>query len=412
MRYFGTGVIDQVVLSGASFFLGFLMIRFTSDQDYGHFVLAQSAITLLLSAQGAWQSGPVTAIAPTKPPDVKRLLIGSIRASQGRFLVRAVPVALGLIVAGYYAHLWDAMTALVAAATAMAGWTALQREYLRTSLLVYSRPHSMLRADIVYVVVVMLGVLAAAMINRNAGMWSVVVLVAANWAGARAAHAMLAADPGWESGDATAFWEEMKPLGLWAAVGAVTYWLFAQSYNYILASRLDLSAVASVNAARLVLMPLQVFALGINNLLMPIAANWLAEFKLKSMLQRLGMLMLAIVAVDFIYFGVAWVWRGWLVGGLLHKTIVDRDRLLLLWGAIALIFVIREVLQAALFALKQVKSMAWSVGLSAAAALPVMWFGITWWGASAVLIGQVVGECVNLAVLSWFLWGQVRRGVH
>jgi O-antigen/teichoic acid export membrane protein len=408
LHYFGTGVIDQVLLSGASFVIGLLMIRYTGDEDYGYFVLAQSAILLLLSAQGAWQSGPVTAIAPTKTPEVKRQLISAVRSTQTRVLRWVAPPILVVIVAGYYLHQWSATVTLVSAATTLAGWTALQREYLRNVLLIYSRPHSMLRADIVYVCVVIIGIVAVAIFRQSAGILSILTLMIASWAGAKVAARMLAIDPGWTHADPAPFWRELRPLGTWAAVGAVCYWLFAQSYNYILATRLDLSAVTSVNAARLVLMPVQVFALGINNLLMPVAANWLAEFGLTRMLRRLAVLTLAIVALDFIYFGLAWVFRAWLVGSLLHKVIADRDRLLILWGCVALIFVIREVLQAALFALKQVKSMAWSVGLSAAAALTVMWIGIAWWGAAAVLVGQVVGECVNLIVLTWLLWGQVQ----
>jgi O-antigen/teichoic acid export membrane protein len=409
LRYFGTGVIDQVLLSGASFAIGLLMIRYTSDQDYGQFVLAQSAILLLLSAQGAWQSGPLVALAPTKSAETRRQMIGAVRSSQTRFLRAIALVVFTAIVVGYYAHLWSATAAFVAAATALAGWTALQREYLRCVLLIYSRPHSMLHADIAYAAVVLIGILAVVLTNKSAGICAIIVLMIGFWAGGRLAAKMLAADPGWVAADASSFWREMRPLGIWSAVGAVCYWLFGQSYNYILATRLDLSAVTNVNAARLVLMPVQVFALGINNLLMPMAANWLAQFKLTGMLRRLALLSFGIVALDFVYFGVAWVSRDWLVGSLLHKTIADRDRLLILWGCIALTFFIREVLQAALFALKEVKAMARSVGLSAAAALSVMWIGITWWGASAVLIGQLIGECVNLLVLAWLLWGQVRR---
>jgi O-antigen/teichoic acid export membrane protein len=409
MKYFGTGVIDQVMLSGASFVIGFLMIRFTSDADYGYFVLAQSAILLMLSAQGAWLLGPMSALAPAKTPETKRLMIGAIATSQTRFLRRVTPIVLAAIAAGYFLRQWSATAAWVAAATAIAVWPALQREYQRSALLIYSRPHQVFHADIAYALIVLVGVTAAALLNRYAGIFSIVVLFVANWGGVRAQRKMLAADPGWTTGNATPFLQEIAPLGLWSAVGAVTYWLFAQSYNYILASRLDLSAVASVNAARLVLMPLQVFAIGINRLLMPVASNWLAEYKLIRTLKRLSVLTVGIVIVDFVYFGLAWSVRDWLVGTLMHKTIADRDRLLILWALIALIFVIREVLQAVLFALKQVKSMAWSVGLSAAAALGVMWFGIAWWGVAAVLIGQVVGECINLIFLSWLIWDQVSR---
>jgi O-antigen/teichoic acid export membrane protein len=51
--------------------------------------------------------------------------------------------------------------------------------------------------------------------------------------------------------------------------------------------------------------------------------------------------------------------------------------------------------------------MAWLIGISALLSLSLMWFGIPHWGAAAVLIGQVAGECANLIGLAWLLWRHV-----
>jgi O-antigen/teichoic acid export membrane protein len=408
LRFFGAGVIDQVLLSGASFIAGFLMIRYTSDVDYGQFVLAQSAVLLLVSAQGAWLSGPLAAIVPSKPAATKRLMIGAVRASQSRFLRWVAVSLLAIAVTLYATGFLSASLALVSGTTILAGWATLQREYLRSVLIIYSRPHWMLRADTVYVVCLIAGIALAAYLRHSAGVCAIFALVISAWAGMLVSHRMLSSDPGWISGDARPFLQEMRALGVWATVGAVTYWLFAQSYNYVLATRLNLTAVASVNAARLVIVPVTVFSLGINNVLMPLAANWLTQFGLARMLRRLAVVALAIIALDLVYISLAWIYRDWIIGSLLHKTIADRDRLLVLWACVALIFLPREVLQAGLFALRRVKSMAWLIGLSAVVSLTLMWFGTARWGAAAVLIGQLAGECVNLVGLSWLVWIQVR----
>ena len=408
LRFFGASVIDQVLLSGANFIAGFLMIRYTSDVDYGQFVLAQSAVLLLVSAQGAWLSGPLAAIVPSKPAATKRLMIGAVRASQSRFLRWVAVSLLAIAVTLYATGFLSASLALVSGTTILAGWATLQREYLRSVLIIYSRPHWMLRADTVYVVCLIAGIALAAYLRHSAGVCAIFALVISAWAGMLVSHRMLSSDPGWISGDARPFLQEMRALGVWATVGAVTYWLFAQSYNYVLATRLNLTAVASVNAARLVIVPVTVFSLGINNVLMPLAANWLTQFGLARMLRRLAVVALAIIALDLVYISLAWIFRDWIIGSLLHKTIADRDRLLVLWACVALIFLPREVLQAGLFALRRVKSMAWLIGLSAVVSLTLMWFGTARWGAAAVLIGQLAGECVNLVGLSWLVWIQVR----
>ena len=408
LHFFGTGVVDQVLLSGANFIANFVMLRFTNDVAYTQFVLAQSTILLVISAQGAWMSGPANAIAPGKSPEVRRLMVGSFAASQARFLRRVSLALLVLTAAAYLLGFLTATLAVVTAGNVVASWIALERQYMRAVLLIYSRPAEMLHTDIVYVVVLLAGIAFAARSGSMAGPWAIAALIVAAWAGAAAGRKMLAVDPGWVTGDARPFWQEIRPLGAWAAVGAVIYWLFAQSYNYVLATRLDVTAVADVNAARLVLMPLMVFSIGINNLLMPVAAKWLAEFGLVRMLRRLGALAVAILALDLVYVAVAWRLRHWLIVDLLHKTIGDQDRLLILWAGVALIFMAREVLQAPLFALRRVKSMAWLIAVSAVLSLAVMWEGISWWGAAAVLIGQLVGEWVYLLGLAWLMWRQVQ----
>ena len=411
LHYFGTGVVDQILLSGANFLVGFAMIRFTSDVDYGQFILVQSAILLLISAQNAWLA-PLCAIIPTKVPEIRRLIVGSVEASQTRLLRVLVLAGMIIVVAGYLIGAWSTVVALVSAGAVLAAWTALQREYVRNVLIIFSRPQSMLWADVIYIVVLLVAIAYAVFAAKFHSIWAVVALIVAGWAGWAGAYRSFAGNPGWASGDAKPYWREMRPLAIWSATGAVTYWLLAQSYNYVLATRLDFTAVINVNAARLVMMPVIVFTLGINNLMLPVAANWLAEFGLHRLLRRLAVLTVGILALDALYFAFASFFRDWLISDLLHKVIGDRDRLLILWACVSVIFLVREVLQAALFALKRMKSMAWMIALSAAVSMATTWFGIAHWGAAAALFGQIAGECVNLAGLGVLLWRQARSQAH
>ena len=411
LHFFGTGVVDQILLSGANFLVGFAMIRFTSDVDYGQFILVQSAILLLISAQNAWLA-PLCAIIPTKVPEIRRLIVGSVEASQTRLLRMLVLAGMIIVVAGYLIGAWSTVVALVSAGAVLAAWTALQREYVRNVLIIFSRPQSMLWADVIYIVVLLVAIAYAVFAAKFHSIWAVVALIVAGWAGWAGAYRSFARNPGWASGDAKPYWREMRPLAIWSATGAVTYWLLAQSYNYVLATRLDFTAVINVNAARLVMMPVIVFTLGINNLMLPVAANWLAEVGLHRLMRRLALLTVGVLALDACYFAFAWIFRDWLISDLLHKVIGDRDRLLILWACVSVIFLVREVLQAALFALKRMKSMAWMIAFSAAVSVATTWFGIAHWGAAAALFGQIAGECVNLAGLGVLLWRQARSQAH
>ena len=262
-RQFSTTVLDQIALSGANFLVGLMLIRHTSDADYGMYVLVQSAIALLISGQMAWLSSPLAVLAPGKGWAERRIMIGSIDVSLRAFLRRTSLAAMLIPVAGFLLHVWSPLEAAVVALGIVASWSALQREYLRSVLLVYARPDSMLRADLLSIVVLLSGVSIAVYTAKPAVLWAIAALVASALAGEAAARRSINANPGFAAGDAQPFWREMRPLGTWATIGALTYWVYNQSYNYVLAMRIDLSAVADVNATRLLLMPTIVLTVGI-----------------------------------------------------------------------------------------------------------------------------------------------------
>jgi O-antigen/teichoic acid export membrane protein len=325
-------------------------------------------------------------------------MIGSVEASQRRFLRPLALLAMLVPVVGYLTGIFDHVIAAVVAMGVLAGWTALQREFLRSVLLIYSRP-----PDMAYVAVLIPGAVFAVFGPKPASVWAVMALAIAAWIGTGVAHRMLAKDPGWVQSDATPFWREMRPLGIWSAVGAVIYWLFSQSYNYVLAGRLGLAAVANVNASRLLLMPTIVLTVGVKGLLIPSAAAWLSESGVGKLTRRLLVFIAGIALLDLFYFAFVWIFRDWLTGEFLHKTIVDRDRLLILWAGVSLVSLVRDILQSALLALERFKPMAWLTAAGAVIALSVMWFGIPHWGAAAALIGQVAGEFVNLVGIVFLL---------
>ena len=110
-----------------------------------------------------------------------------------------------------------------------------------------------------------------------------------------------------------------------------------------------------------------------------------------------------IALIDVVYCLLLWIFRDTLSHDLMHKTIGNRDLLLMLWALLSLIALYRDLLQTGLFALREFKSLAGVTAVSAVVSLTIMWFGIKTWGPAAALIGQVAGETVNLGGVALLL---------
>src|SRR5580704_16165585 len=147
---FGFSIFDQVVLSLTNFLVGFVLIRYASDHDYALYVLVQSALQLIVSVHNSYLTGPVAILTPKLPADERWQTIGSVKRVQRRLLrAAAVPLVL-LPLLGYLSGILDGQLASVVVAGIFAVWAALRREYLRSVLLMYFRPHTLLGADAVY----------------------------------------------------------------------------------------------------------------------------------------------------------------------------------------------------------------------------------------------------------------------
>jgi O-antigen/teichoic acid export membrane protein len=409
LKLFSSAVIDQALLSAANFLVGLLLIRNCSDEDYGHYVLGFTALLLLTGLQGAYIGGPLAVLAPRQSPERRRQMLASLYHQSGRWTTR---IALGLAAlsgALGLAGLLSPLLAVLAAVYCAVAAFALQREYLRSGLLIYERPQAVLRADLLYVAVLLTGVAAAALLTRPAAPWAFAAMALAALAGAVLARRELARAPGLHGEELHGLWRELAPLGGWAMAGWLVYWSFSQGYNYVVAGTLDLAAVAALNAVRLLMMPANLMVTGIKQLLLPMAARWHQSLGLDSMLRRLLAFAAVVMTLSLIYFGLLWLLRDWVFAVLLKKQFADRDQMLLLWMLMFLLSGVRDLLMTALLVREQFRSM---TGLSTVAALLSLltcWLGTVHYGAAGAILGLVLGEAINLFGVLWLIGRERRR---
>lgn len=396
LRLFSTAVVAQGLISGANFAVGLFLIRFAPDPEYGYYVLAFSSMQLLSSAQAAWVAGPLTVLSARETAERARQMVGSVELAHRQLLRWIAPALSVLPVAGAWIGLWPMHHALIGTAAVVAGWMTLRRELMRTCHMIYARPHSVMRADAAYAGALAALSLCAATLTSAPALFATLSLATAAAVGAFVGRRSFARATGWCSQPKDAVWREMRPLAIWSLLGAVTYWVYSQSYNFILATTLNVEAVAHVNAARLMLMPIVLLMVGVGSLLVPQSARWFNNEGIGVMVRRLWAFLGGLMLLAAIYVGVLWNLRHWIVDDVMHKPIPELDLLLVMWTVQLLLSMARDVFQAGLAAMGHFRSMAWVTGAATVVSLAATWYGISTYGEVGALVGTISGELVSL----------------
>jgi O-antigen/teichoic acid export membrane protein len=124
--------------------------------------------------------------------------------------------------------------------------------------------------------------------------------------------------------------------------------------------------------------------------------RWYVHLGFNRMLRRLTLIAIGASVLAGLMLAVIWLLRDFITDDLFHKTIGDRDRLLLIYGLVILVGVVRDVYQCGLIALGDLKNNFWVTCVSTVAALSIFWVGIPYWGVAAAFIGQLTGELLSL----------------
>jgi hypothetical protein len=84
VRMFGSAIFTQALLSAMNFFIGLVLIRHTTDAQYGYYVLVANASLLLSGLQSAFVQPPLV-MRLTKADRVERAeIVGGLFGEQRR----------------------------------------------------------------------------------------------------------------------------------------------------------------------------------------------------------------------------------------------------------------------------------------------------------------------------------------
>jgi len=394
VRMFSSALASQALLSAASFGVALLLIRYTSDLQYGYYILVSGAIILAVSLQNSFIApqmiSRMTQMSPAECGD----LTGGLYREQRRVVAAAAVTAATIAFTCWIERLLDAQGLLLVLVAIAATAAALQREYFRMVLLAYRRTFEVLRGDFIYCLLLVTGVLLATSTAAPAAAAVLAIGVAALAAGLLLSRVLRRVEA-WNAQGAPGILREIAPLGRWSTAGAAIHWSFSQGYTWLVVATLEVSAVAAIAATRLLAMPVNLLTTGIGSVMLPLVSRWLHERGASVVLRRLFWFALGIATMAACYFGVLWMLRDWVFAVVLKKQFVQRDLLLMLWSASFVLMAVNQQLLWLLVARARFRRLT-SLGLvSAVVGLSCSYWGMLRFGGAGAPLGILVGEVIN-----------------
>jgi O-antigen/teichoic acid export membrane protein len=409
-RILGGAVISQALLSVINLLTGLILIRRTTQAQYGSYVLIAVAAPLLAQLQNQLISPLLTSHVNVAGDEARKDYIGGLLREQRQLVAIVAAVSLiGCCLVWIGAGL-RTQTALILIAGVLATVGTMFREFIRLVLVSYRRPYDILRADVVFATLFVGGVWLATLTSSPAALSGLALASAAAVGGLLLTRALWRHDPWNRRGPPGAFSKSVL-LGSWSAAGAVIHWLFNQGYTYVVAARLDVTAVAAIAATRLLLSPLGVFSLGIGSIMFATSKLWLKHHGSQGLWRRLLLFTLGMSCVTVAYVAVMWSMRNWIFLHVLKRDYPQRDLLLGMWSLVFLCTVIRDQVIFLLMAKGHFKRLAGLTLFCAVLGLSVTSIAIRRFGAAGGLLGLLAGEVANVVGVLILAARDTRTGV-
>jgi O-antigen/teichoic acid export membrane protein len=405
-------IVDHMMLSGVNFLIGLVLIRFATKETYGLYSQLSGVTILTTSLLEAMIGTALTTLA-ARVTDAERvfLVARAFRLQMVIALAFATACGLGVFALSLYTPFVESASGLAVAFFALV-LTLSCRECCRTALYLQSRPEVVAAMDLGFVVATMLGG-AAVLVWGHASVTGVVALLAVTNGLAAGYFAVKLLWPHnyhdaslHSDQDFRALWS----LSRWALTGAIVAWLVNNGYLYFAGGLLGVAALADLNAARLLLVPVSIVAMAWVRVARPVigqsivAKNWLelGQFNLRSTL--------AMTAFAAFYVGLLMWAFPWLAQNVFGEKYQHVAELLVIWGVYFALNCARNVGTTTLISFGAYRATFWQ-GLSS---VPILMLGcllaIPKFGVRGALGAMIFVEFCELLTNWFYLLPKARRG--
>lgn len=404
-------MVDQVLLSGLNFGIGIALIRYASKETYGLYSQLFAAGVLSTTLLDALIGSALTTLSARRSLDERVMLVArTLRIQWAALGLLAVMAGVGIGVLSATVGLSENPLSLALAFAAFI-FALGCREYCRTALFIESRPDIVVKLDAVFVAATVLGSALLLLVDHVTVTEIMCLLATANGVVAVLYSTDLVKTEGssvtWRHyvTDFQLLWS----LSRWALIGSMAGWLVNNSYLYVAGGFLGVAALADLNAARLLLIPISILGVAWSRVARPTLGQMIAATEWDRIHWFLLKSTLAMVGFTVVYVVVLWLAFPWLSTHVLGEKYQHISHLLLLWGVYFAINSARNVGTTLLTSFGAFKALFWQ-GL---ASLPVLaiacWVLMPRFGVMGALGAMITVETWELLVNWAYLLPRARQ---
>ena len=409
-------VIDQGMLSALNFAIGALLIRLVNKDDYGLYGQLYAGGLLVGLVVDSWIAGPLTTVASAVHDNTRKRLLRRYWYRQIFWTLAMAVLAFAAVeffpaVTHYSNKSW--LLGTVFAAYLIGNGL---REYSRTVGFIQSDIPSVLRQDMLYAALVVtgMGIMYAVFQVELVAVFIVLALSSMICMVLTLKH-LMARTTAIDVEDAedvqvlAAHQETIRGHGRWAVLGVIVGWLSNYSYVYLSGAWLGLSAIADLNASRLLLMPIPLAVAAWSRVARPEASRLMAAQNWAG-LRKLTLLSIgAIELVVLAYVLVLLLALPWLEEYVIGSKYSGLDPLVMLWGGYFAVNAARWVGTSWLSSGGAFRSMFILGSVTLALVIGITSFSIPHWGSAGAILALIAVELFELTVVWKFILPRLQK---
>ena len=408
---YSASIIDQALLSGLNFLIGLALIRFATKDTYGLYSQLFGVGLLITTLLDALIGSALTTLSARLAAGERVLFVArAARIQWGASAVMALLTGVGVGVACAVLEL-SAKPVLLGLSFAVFAFALGCREYCRTALFIESRPEAVAKLDLVFVLVSVVGALSFLLLDQIEVHQIFFLLALSNGSAALFESAFL-----WRNAGAQSTWHnyiadarQLWGLSRWAVMGSVVGWLGNNSYLYFAGAMVGVAALADLNAARLLLIPVIVVTMAWARVARPAMGQMIASGENAKLHRFLWKSTLSIEVFAVAYVAILFLAFPWLIAHVFGAKYSGISSLMLMWGAYFAISCARNVGTVLLVTYGAFRALFWQGVLSLVILLSTALWLMPMWGEKGALVAMIIVELWELLVNYVVMLPRARR---